>query len=371
MQHSVAVVVGTRPEAIKLLGVLRRLGPRARIIHTGQHYDDAMWAHVLADLPGVQVHEHLEVGGRTSGEQLGRGTELLARSLAAEPAQVLVVQGDTTSTLAGALAGNAAGVPVVHVEAGLRSHDRSMPEEINRVLVDSVADLCCAPTPANAEQLRREGVAAERIVVTGNTLAGALDAILPGPAERAAILADLDLRARDFTLATIHRAHNADNPQILAALAGALGQLATRTTVVLPLHPRTAHNLDAWGLRELLGATRVVDPLSPRQFVALEAHAQLLLSDSGGVQEEACLLRTPLLVLRDSTERPELLDGWCRLLGDDDPRSAVQRAWQDHRGWAAELADRPLPYPTADASQLIVEEMVRRWPAVGERTVAA
>jgi UDP-N-acetylglucosamine 2-epimerase (non-hydrolysing) len=364
----VVVAVGTRPEAIKVAGVVRLLGPAARLVHTGQHYDAAMWSDVLADLPGVRVRHRLHVGGRSRGEQIGAATQQLSRYLIDHPARAVVVQGDTNSTLAGALAAHSAGIPLVHIEAGLRSHDRAMPEETNRVLVDAVADLCCAPVESNVEQLRREGVPADRICRTGNTLADSLFDLLPTGAEQDAALRRYGLTDGEYVLATLHRAGNVDRRATLAALAAGLTALAERADVLLALHPHTAQRLQEWGLRPQLAAVRVVEPMRPSMFLALEARAGLLVSDSGGVQEEACLLRRPLLVLRDSTERPELLDGWSRLLVDGDPAAAMLTCWQDAADWRAVLADRPLPYPDTQASARIVAELNRRWPPSASST---
>ena len=367
--NDVLVVIGTRPEAIKLAGIARELGSRARVVHTGQHYDENMWSRVLDDLAGVEVADHIAVGGRSRGEQIGLATLELTRYLTQKPVRAVVVQGDTNSTLAGGLAASATGTPLVHVEAGLRSHDRAMPEELNRILVDQVADLCCTPLEANSEQLRHEGVDDERIVVTGNTLLDAMGSLLPSGAERDELLAGLDLTAGDYVLSTVHRAGTVDDEQKLTRLVDALAALAERTTVVVPLHPHTAKNIEKWGLGDRLGKVRIVEPLPPRTFVALEASADLLVSDSGGVQEEACLFRRPLLVVRDSTERPELLQadasgfGWCRLLGDADPVAEMVRAWDEHEAWRDALTARPLPYPEHSASAAIVAEIDRRWPA--------
>ncbi|MEL4505629.1 UDP-N-acetylglucosamine 2-epimerase (non-hydrolyzing) [Luteococcus sp. H138] len=359
----VLLVIGTRPEAIKLAGIARALGPRSRVLHTGQHYDEAMWHNVLDDLAGVDVTDHIHIGGQTRGEQIGQATSELTRYLIDKPVRAAVVQGDTNSTLAGALAASTTGTPLVHVEAGLRSHDRGMPEEINRILVDQVADLCCTPLDVNAEQLRREGVEEHRLKVTGNTLLDAMSVIAPGPQERDRILADLGLAEGQYVLSTVHRAGTVDDREKLTRLVTALAALAEQTTVVVPLHPHTAKNIERWDLSDRLGAVRVIEPQPPRTFVGLESAAGLLVSDSGGVQEEACLFRRPLLVVRDSTERPELLDGWCRLLGDDDPVDAMLQAWADAPDWRDQLEDRDLPYPQHSASQLIVDEIDARWPA--------
>ncbi len=361
----VLVVVGTRPEAVKLFGVIRALGRRALLAHTGQHYDDQMWDAVQREvgLPGVDVR--IRVGGTHRGVQIGTATTalteyLVGRAEAGEPIAAVVVQGDTNSTLAGALAANATRTPLVHVEAGLRSDDLSMPEESNRLLVDRIADLCCAPAAANAERLLAEGVAPERIAVTGNTLFDALSWLLPDEGTRRETLSRFGLADTDYVLTTMHRVSNIDDPDRLRAMLTAFDRLARQMPFVLPLHPHTRQQVQSYGLTHLLERLRLLPPLNPTDFLALEAEATLIISDSGGVQEEACFLRRPLLVLRDSTERPELLDGWCRLLGDDDPEKALFQALSDAAGWQESLLARALPYPESGASEQIVAELDAR-----------
>lgn len=361
----VLVVMGTRPEAVKLLGVVRALGERAVIAHTGQHYDDQMWGAVRREVGLPEAGVRIEIGGTHRGVQVGEATAALTRYLvgradAGHPVAAVVVQGDTNSTLAGALAANATGTVLVHVEAGLRSDDLSMPEESNRLLVDRISDLCCAPAPTNAERLRSEGIRADAIAVTGNTLFDALEVLLPSALERAAVLQRHGVTGGDYVVATMHRVSNVDDPGRLAAMLSALDAVAARVPLVLPLHPHTRARAEAAGLTSLLGRVSLLPPLTPSDFLALEAEAAMIVSDSGGVQEEACFLRRPLLVLRDTTERPELLDGWCRLLGDADPRSAMLQALDDAPAWAARLAGRPFPYAESGASERIVAELDRR-----------
>ncbi|MGB8860171.1 MAG: UDP-N-acetylglucosamine 2-epimerase, partial [Ilumatobacteraceae bacterium] len=215
---TVAVVLGTRPELIKLAPVIQRLGERALVVHTGQHFDSNMSQAFLDQLRIGRPHLHLDVGGGTRGAQIGRATEAIERFLLdARPAAVLV-QGDTNSGLAGSLAANAAGTPLAHLEAGLRSYDRAMPEEHNRVLIDAIADLCLAPHQSNADLLQREGIPAERIRITGSTLLDALAMIMPSPAEQAALLAEHLVQPAEYVLATIHRAENADHADNLRAI---------------------------------------------------------------------------------------------------------------------------------------------------------
>jgi UDP-N-acetylglucosamine 2-epimerase (non-hydrolysing) len=347
------VILGTRPEAIKLAGVVRALGDRARLIHTGQHFDRRMWSDVAAALGLPAPEESFSIGGTHRGEQIGEATTVLTRHLLARPAAAVVVQGDTNSTLAGALAGTATGTPVVHVEAGLRSNDRGMPEEINRLLVDRVADLCCAPLERNAEILRAEGVPPQAIAVTGNTLADVATGLLPPPDRTAATLAAHGLVPDGYVLATVHRPSNVDDPQRLAAVLAALGAAAHDVPVLFPVHPRTRARILAAGLTVPAGVL-AVEPVDPATFLSLLSRARLAVSDSGGVQEEACLFRRPLLVLRDTTERPELLDGWCRLVGDGDPAGAISTAVRDAVDWGRLLSERDLPYPIGPAGPRIV-----------------
>lgn len=223
----------------------------------------------------------------------------LDRRLRADPPAVVVVQGDTTSALAGALATNHADLPLMHVEAGLRSFDRTMPEEHNRVLIDHLADLCCAPTELNRANLRAEAIPEHRILLTGNTIVEAVQAMLPGPATRTHLLDKHQLTARRYVLATLHRPENVDHPEILDLL---LTQLATTgAPVVLPLHPRTARRINEFGLAHRLAPLQITEPLDYPDFLALAHSAALLISDSGGVQEEASVVKTPLV--REVRER--------------------------------------------------------------------
>ncbi|MEZ5321957.1 MAG: UDP-N-acetylglucosamine 2-epimerase (non-hydrolyzing) [Microthrixaceae bacterium] len=339
----IAVVLGTRPELIKLAPVVHRLGDRAMVVHTGQHFDDNMSRAFLQQLRLGEPQLHLSVGGATRGAQIGRATEATERFLLDERPDAMVVQGDTNSGLAGALAANATGTPLVHLEAGLRSYDRAMPEEHNRVLIDAVSDRCLAPHERNAEALQAEGVPRERIRVTGSTLLDALDLIRPNAAERAGLLDRFGLGAGRFVLATIHRAENADDPENLGTILRELGALGV--PVVLPLHPRTRARAAEFGHQALLDALRIVDPTPYREFIALAGEAALIVSDSGGVQEEATIVKRPVLIVRNSTERPEILGTFAHLVSPGPQigelaRDLLARTPQVH----AELERLPYPY---------------------------
>jgi UDP-N-acetylglucosamine 2-epimerase (non-hydrolysing) len=353
--RSVVVLLGTRPEAVKLAGVVRLLGDAARVVHTGQHWDATLWSDVVAELGLPAPVASLGIGGLTRGEQIGRGVSLVDAHLAAEPARAVVVQGDTNSTLAGALAANARGVPLAHVEAGLRSGDRAMPEEHNRVLTDHVADLLLAPTETAAGHLAAEAIPAERVVVTGNTVVEAAAALLPPPEARRALLGGLT--PNGYVLATLHRPENVDEPGPLAAALEALASLPL--PVVIALHPRTAASAERLGLGASLARLTVLPPLPYGRFLALMAEAAALVSDSGGVQEEASLVKRPVFVLRRSTERPEVLGTFATLGGPGEVGATVGGWLDDLPALHERLAATPTPYGDGAASERSVAALLR------------
>jgi UDP-N-acetylglucosamine 2-epimerase (non-hydrolysing) len=306
-----------------------------------------------------EPHLHLAVGGATRGAQIAQATEAVERFLLDERPAAVVVQGDTNSGLAGALAANATGTPLVHLEAGLRSYDRAMPEEHNRVLIDALSDRCLAPHVSNAEALAREGVTADRIRVTGSTLSDALEMIRPSAAERTELLGRYGVTPAGFVLATIHRAENADNPDNLRTILGELASLPL--PVVLPLHPRTRARAAEFGGQALLDALHVVEPTGYSEFIALAGDAALIVSDSGGVQEEATIVKRPVLVVRNSTERPEILGTFAYLVSPGPQigelgRSLLARAADVH----TELEGLPYPYGTDVTTAVVaaIDELV-------------
>jgi UDP-N-acetylglucosamine 2-epimerase (non-hydrolysing) len=355
-QAGVAVVLGTRPEVVKLAGVLRLLGAAAVTIHTGQHYDAGLSEVFFGELGLERPRHHLGVGGTSRGAQIGEATRLLDALLADVQPRAVVVQGDTNATLAGAIAANAREIPLVHVEAGLRSFDRAMPEEHNRVLADHLADLCCAPTEVNRANLAAEGIGEERVVVTGNTVIEALQRLLPGPEERAGALAGLGLEPARFVLATIHRPENVDDPAPLRRILTELAALPL--PVVLPLHPRTRDRMDRFGLAGLAEGLVVTPPLGYRQFLALAAETALVVSDSGGIQEEVSVLKRPIVVVRRSTERPEVLGTFADLVSPEDIGKAAAARLEDVAAEHRRLAALPSPYGDGTASERTVAALV-------------
>jgi len=347
--RSVAVVLGTRPEIIKLAGLLALLGPAARIVYTGQHYDDRLGPAFFREFGLRPPDLSLAVGGTPRGEQIGEAVRRLDQAFALDRPVAVVVQGDTNATLAGALAANAQGIPLIHIEAGLRSYDRAMPEEHNRIVVDHLADLCCAPTETSRANLAAEGIDGRRVIVTGNTVVEALGQMLMPAAERQALLEQMGLEPAGFVLATFHRPENVDVRANLAAILEALGTLPI--PVVLPLHLRTAARVAEYGLEESLDRLRVIDPLSYTDFLALAAESALMVSDSGGVQEEASVIKRPVLVVRNSTERPEVMGTFARLVSPGPEIGEAARAWLTEGPELYErLAAMPSPYGDGTAS---------------------
>lgn len=350
------MVLGTRPEIIKLADVIRLLGETARLVHTGQHYDVALSEVFFGELELPAADVRLEVGGRSRGGQIGEATSVLDAHFASEPPRAVVVQGDTNTTLAAALAANARAVPLVHVEAGLRSFDRAMPEEHNRVLTDHLADLCCAPTEVNRSNLAAEGIGDDRVVVTGNTVIEAVLNLLPQAHARATLLSRFELQAGRFVLSTFHRPENVDDAENLHTILSQLGTLPM--PVVLPLHPRTATRAREFGLEDRLGKLKVVEPLGYREFLALAAESAFLISDSGGVQEEASVLKRPVIVVRNSTERPEVLGTFAERVRPGPGITELARRWAaDLDEIHQRLAAIPSPYGDGTASRRSVEAL--------------
>jgi UDP-N-acetylglucosamine 2-epimerase (non-hydrolysing) len=323
-------------------------------IHTGQHYDPVLAAALFEELALDPPVLQLDVGGASRAVQIADALTHLDRALGDLGPDAVVVQGDTNTTLAGALAANSRGIPLVHVEAGLRSYDAAMPEEHNRVVADHLADRCCAPTETSRGQLAAEGIAGARVVVTGNTVVDAAMRMLPDAAARRKLVAHQGLEPERFVLATFHRPENVDDASVLRTIVGELGHLPL--PVLLPLHPRTAARARESGLVGAPGSLRIVEPLGYRDFLGLAADCAFLVSDSGGVQEEASIVKRPVLVVRRSTERPEVLGTFAELVEPGPAIGDRGRAWATDVGTRhARLADLPTPYGDGHASERIVD----------------
>lgn len=355
-------VVGARPQFVKAGAVAKAMagtGIANVLIHTGQHYDFNMSDVFFRELDLAPPDHNLGVGSGSHAAQTARMLEGLEPLFDRERPDAVLVYGDTNSTLAATLAAVKLGIPVAHVEAGLRSFNRAMPEEINRIVADSVCDLLFAPTAEAMEQLRREGHPEERIRLSGDVMYDAALMTADLALQQSTILDRLDLREKGFLLATIHRAENTDDPRRLRVLVEALELAAEALPVILPLHPRTRAALDRLGiLQKAARRLTLIEPVGFIDMVRLEMAARTIATDSGGVQKEAFFYRVPCCVLRNETEWRELLEaGWNHLLPPGD----------DPRAMAAELlTQRPAgrdiaPYGKGDAGRIIVETLLDRY----------
>jgi UDP-GlcNAc3NAcA epimerase len=349
-------IVGARPQFVKLGVISRAAAGRPEFqhttIHTGQHYEDAMsdvfFRELLIPAPDV----NLEVGSGPHGAQTGEIMKRLEPVLADAKPDWVLVYGDTNSTLAGATVAAKLHLRVAHIEAGLRSFNRRMPEEINRIVADHLGDILCCPTQAAVDNLRREGLA-ERAVWTGDVM---YDAALFGLAltKRRDFVELAEWRAGQFALATIHRAENTDDPTRLRVILDALDRVSTEIcTVALPLHPRTrkaiADNINGWTPKAL----RLLPPLSYLEMLLMERRARLVLTDSGGVQKEAYFAARPCITLRDETEWVETLENGCNTLTgcDEDRILAAAHSRATVGPWTAVYGDGRAGHSILDVLQ--------------------
>lgn len=320
VEAKILAVVGARPNMVKMAPLLHALkeqevGP-IRLVHTGQHYDHSLSGAFIELLGMPEPDANLEIGSGTHAEQTSAVLTGIEQEIEGDRPDLLVVSGDVNSTMAAALAAAKAEVAVCHLESGLRSGDWSMPEEINRVVTDRVSDLLLCTSPDAVENLTAEGISGDGVVLVGNTMIDSLVRILAG-VDRTKVLQAQDLASRDFALVTLHRPALVDDPEKLSAAIGALRGLAERIPVVFPVHPRTASRLEAAGV-DSIDSLRILEPMDYPEFIALEAEARLVITDSGGVQEETSAVGTPCLTYRTTTERPITCDlGTNELVGTD------------------------------------------------------
>jgi UDP-GlcNAc3NAcA epimerase len=312
----VMTVVGARPQFIKaapLCFALRRAGIRESLVHTGQHYD-AQMSDVFFDEMGIPAPAfHLGVGSGGHGKQTGEMLSRIEELLLAEKPDLMLVYGDTNSTLAGALAAAKLNIPIAHVEAGLRSYNRTMPEETNRVLTDHCASLLFCPTDLAVRNLASENITSG-VHQVGDTMFDAVRLFTPRAEARSDIMARLGLASKQFMLATIHRPYNTDDPAMLGMILRAFAAIGS--PILFPVHPRTRAAMARFGL-ELPANLRAVEPVGYLDMLILQRHAQVIITDSGGVQKEACFAGTPCVTLRPETEWVETVQsGWNRLAWD-------------------------------------------------------
>lgn len=347
---NVLTVVGARPQFVKSFPVSRALAPDHEevLVHTGQHYDRELSAVFFEELGLAEPDHNLGVGSHTHAVQTAQIMERLDPIVAAEDPDAVLLYGDTNSTVAGALVGANRDVTVVHVEAGLRSGKRSMPEEVNRTVTDHVADVLCSPCATATETLEGEGLGA-RTHETGDVMYDAIRWAREVATGESDVVERLGLADDEFVLATVHRPRNTDDPERLGAIVDALTTVPS--PVVFPVHPRTEAALRDQGLFERVQSDlHCIDPVGYLDFVRLQDGAQRVVTDSGGVQKEAFFLETPCVTLREETEWVETVaGGWNRLVGADTD------AILDALATPADPGERGHPYGDGNAAERIVE----------------
>ena len=358
MGMKLVTVVGARPQFIKAAVVSRaiatlngRAGGRRMeemLVHTGQHYDDNMSAVFFQELHMPAPAHHLGVGSGPHGQQTGRMLDGLERVMQQERPDLVMVYGDTNSTLAGALAASKLGLPVAHVEAGLRSYNRAMPEEINRVVADHLSALLLCPTARAVKNLSCEGLVAG-VHQVGDVMYDSLLFNLKQAGQHAEMLSRLGLQPGRYGLATIHRAESTDRPATLRTLLATLGNLGL--PVVLPLHPRTKAAMQAAGV-EAPAHVLAIPPVSYHEMLILERHARIILTDSGGVQKEAFLLGVPCVTLRNETEWVETVEAGLNRVAGTEPETILAAA----RAFLTETPSTSMkPYGDGHAAEAILQ----------------
>ena len=344
----ILLIVGARPNFMKMAPLYFELagtdGLEPVILHTGQHYDYVMSQAFFEDLELPQPHYFLGTGSGSHAEQTAKIMVEFEKVLQADPADLVVVFGDVNSTLACSLTAKKLHIPVAHVEAGLRSFDERMPEEINRRVTDAVSDVLFTPSADGDENLSKEGVDESRIHRVGNIMIDSLIGVLGriDEEQESATLQQYGLSRGQYILVTLHRPSNVDNRESLGRILGILDDLSARAPVVFPMHPRTKKNIETFGIEASFRDTfRIVEPVRYTQFVTLEKNARLILTDSGGIQEETTYLRLPCLTLRPNTERPitvtegtnelvtmdTMAEMSARILADDWKAGSVPPLW--------------------------------------------
>ncbi len=371
MQSRILMVAGARPNFMKIAPLIRALEERAdrfsyRLVHTGQHFDPEMTQVFFEEL-GIPVpHAALGCGGGSQAEQTAKMLVALEAEMRAHRPDCVLVVGDVTSTLAAALVAKKEQLFLAHVEGGLRSGDRRMPEEINRLATDAITDLFFTTEPSANDALQREGHAADRICYVGNVMVDNLlwqHAKLPELRAALPVSAAIgrELAGARYGVVTLHRPSNVDEPQTARALAGALVRVSRELPLVFPMHPRTRARFETFGI-DLGERIRLLPPQSYMEFLALWSGAALVLTDSGGLQEETTALGVPCVTLRESTERPVTITHGTNVLAGVDPAAVIEHAL--HALNAPASPRRPELWD-GNAARRIVAELARRLPARG------
>jgi len=346
MSIKIISVAGARPNFMKIAPLMAAFGARSEIepmlVHTGQHYDEKMSDLFFRQLGIPQPDVNLGIGSGSHAVQTAEIMKAFEQVVLAEKPDVVLVVGDVNSTIACGLVAVKLGIKLVHVEAGLRSGDRAMPEELNRILTDSISDMLFCTEIAGVENLRREGVIDERVFFVGNVM---IDTLLKNreKAQASTIMDDLGLAQGSFATMTIHRPSNVDNTETFSRLLDAIEKIQAELPIICPMHPRTRNNLPKLGLQERIEGMknlRLLEPVGYLDFLKLNANARVCLTDSGGLQEETTVLRVPCITMRENTERPSTCEvGTNQLVGTDPV--AILAAWEKVK--AGEYDNREIP----------------------------
>jgi UDP-N-acetylglucosamine 2-epimerase (non-hydrolysing) len=349
-----AIVVGTRPEVIKMSPVVKALEKRDVeyfVIHSNQHYSKNMDRIFFEELGLRPPKYNLGIGSAEHGNQTGRMLIEIERILLDEKPDVLLAEGDTNTVLAGILAASKQNIACGHVEAGLRSYDRGMPEEKNRIICDSISDYLFAPTELQRRILEGEGIDKERIHVVGNTITDAVYLNKSLAAEKSGVVQRLGLKKGEYVLLTAHRASNVDTKESLEILVKLIKRLRdlAGVDIIYPMHPRTAAKLKEFNVK--MGGARIIEPVGYLDSLCLQMNARLVVTDSGGMQEEACILGVPCITIRENTERPETVDvGANKIVGLDAKR--LEEAIEYHKSHKPNWEN---PFGDGKAAERIVE----------------
>lgn len=325
----ISIILGTRPEITKMAPLIKIYQQNRAdyfILHTGQHYSYQMDKVFFDQLKLPRPQYNIDVGSGSHAEQTGKMLIDIEKILLKEKPAVVLVEGDTNSVLAGALAAAKLGIKVGHVEAGLRSYDRTMPEELNRLLADHLSDYLFAPTPKAKQILLGEGIDEKKVFVTGNTIVDTIFQNLELAKSGRDMLKDLNIETGKYFLVTLHRQENVDNPSRFTSILKGLSQVAIqfKLPVIYPVHPRSRKKMNEFGLKP--ENLTLIEPVDFLAFLQLESGSKLIFTDSGGVQEEACILGAPCVTIRDNTERPETLEVGANVLAGASAERIVECA---------------------------------------------
>ncbi|MFA4880060.1 MAG: UDP-N-acetylglucosamine 2-epimerase (non-hydrolyzing) [Candidatus Doudnabacteria bacterium] len=344
----IGIILGTRPEIIKMSPIIRECQKRKIkffLLHTNQHYAKNLGEVFFQELKLPKAKYNLKVGSGTHAETTGKMLIRIEKVLLKEKPSIILTEGDTNTVLAAALAvSKLNGIQLGHIEAGLRSYYRQMPEEINRILADHCSDYLFAPTRNAVKTLKSEGIPKEKIFLTGNTIVDALKQNLKIKQGKTEILKSLKIKKGQYILVTVHRQENTDKPLRLKNILQGLQLIYHQfhLPIVYPIHPRTQKMIKFFGLK-ITPKIKLIPPLGYLNFLLLEKNARLILTDSGGIQEEACILKVPCVTLRDNTERPETLEIGANILSGTEPQKilncALKMAWRKEKKWRNPFGD--------------------------------